>query len=209
MKIALIVLLLLPFAGYGQSKETDGIDSFMDEKVDREEVFDLSFLPIKDNVLKYEKTIEFDSNFTKDVLYENAKLMFLNTFKNSNAVLQIDDKTIGTIAGKGSFDVIYRGVMNYKTLGTLSFTLYIKIKDMKCRIEIYDMSYKGYFVYGAFGIPSSYTPIEVPVINYYYMAKEKGKKYAFRFLAAMNDKSAAFLDDISNQMKIKPTKDNW
>lgn len=89
------------------------------------------------NPYKFTEIINVDSNISKDILYTNARLWFMNTFKDSKSVLEVDDRVNYTIAGKGNFNYEPRVFSGSEgTRGYISFSVYIFIKNGKYKYEI-------------------------------------------------------------------------
>jgi hypothetical protein len=80
----------------------------------------------------YTKVIQtIDTNRTKDILYLNAKEWFVETFKSSNDVIQLDDKENGMIQGKAKIKYSY--TTNYN--GYINFTIKIWLKNGRYKYE--------------------------------------------------------------------------
>jgi len=93
--------------------------------------------PMKDGAVFYEFV---DSSLKKEKIdvYKAAKIWFADIFKNSKSVLQVDDKELGELVGKGTFkySFIYGGVeLDY----WCQFTAKISCRKNKYRIQIYDI----------------------------------------------------------------------
>jgi hypothetical protein len=83
----------------------------------------------------------FESQNTKDVLYDLSLEWVISVFNNSNYTIRLNDKESGKIICKGSFIcIIPMGIFN-EPIGTIDFTLSIVVKDFKCKIEIFDVSH--------------------------------------------------------------------
>lgn len=82
-----------------------------------------------------------DSTATKDQLYSRAREWFARTFKSSQNVLQMDDKELGKLIGKGNFSII-PGL--YLTDSRVDFTLSIYLKDGRYKYELTDFNHVSY-----------------------------------------------------------------
>ena len=94
-----------------------------------------------DTVVTYTNVIKVDSA-TKSELYIRARDWFNNTFRNSNAVLQIQDKDAGEISGKG----VFSSLLEHRTLGInnswnqdFRFKVSVWVKEGRYKYEITDI----------------------------------------------------------------------
>lgn len=76
---------------------------------------------------------------SKSQLYNKAREWFVNTYKDANAVIQLDDKDAGKLMGKGVYKYAFANGINISQI-TLTFTVNIDIKDGKYRCRIYAFS---------------------------------------------------------------------
>lgn len=97
----------------------------------------LAQLPTKDGEIFYEKVDTITG--TKDALYIKAKGWFVNTFKDANKVIQMDDKETGQLMGKGNFPVSYTYLMQ-PVNAACNFTVKVDLKDNKYRIQLYNFN---------------------------------------------------------------------
>lgn len=90
--------------------------------------------------VSYASVVEVQGS--KSELYTKARAWFATAFKNSNYVIQMDDKEAGKIIGKGAEFGNIMDALNIVTLGTfkLNYTVYITVKDGKYRYEITDFN---------------------------------------------------------------------
>lgn len=86
----------------------------------------------------------------KDELYSKARSWFATAFKKANYVLQMDDKEAGKLIGKGTATGVLKDSWNISvTAGfTLSYTVFVTVKDGKYRYEITDFSEQDYELAG-------------------------------------------------------------
>lgn len=85
----------------------------------------------------YERTkvVDVDSVTTAEVLRAKARKWFVDTFKDANEVIQMDDAATNTIIGKGSTEFgAYAGI---------HFTISVECKHGRFRYRIYDVHHKG------------------------------------------------------------------
>lgn len=131
---ALFLLLALPGLCYAQKRANVTSSAASKAAVDAANA--VTF-PVKDNEVFYEYV---DSSFKKDQVdvYKAAKIWFADIFKNSKSVLQVDDKDLGELVGKGTFkySFIYGGIqLDY----WCQFSAKISCRKNKYRIQIYDI----------------------------------------------------------------------
>jgi hypothetical protein len=93
-----------------------------------------NILPQKDGAILYTGIIQVDSSASKSELYNRGKVWFINEFKSSNDVLQMQDKEAGILIGKGFFE-IENGVNTQ-----IWQTIKLYFKDGKYKYEITDLS---------------------------------------------------------------------
>jgi ABC-type long-subunit fatty acid transport system fused permease/ATPase subunit len=96
-------------------------------------------LPIVNGTVIYEQVVDIP-NKTKDELYKNAKLWFVNTFKSAKNVLQNDDKSDGEIIGKGNMPVYWKILLAGTQNAVCNFAVQIDCKANKYRYKIYSLS---------------------------------------------------------------------
>lgn len=126
----LVILLLLPLAGLAQKR-----------------TYTVTDLPYEiDSVthgIVYRGVIEVPGA-TADQLYTRAKAFMFRSFTNANAVIQLDDKAGGLLAGKGSLPVNLKGFA-----ATMAGNMYyetpieIRVKEGKYRYEISNLVIVG------------------------------------------------------------------
>lgn len=88
--------------------------------------------------LEYGEVIKQDS-ILKGELYKRAKLFFVNSFKNSKNIIQLDDSDSGIIVGNVE-EHFKEGDMY---ILNISYTLSIAVKDGRYKYEIKDILLKG------------------------------------------------------------------
>jgi Domain of unknown function (DUF4468) with TBP-like fold len=102
----------------------------------------LDSIPLVDGVYQYQEVVSVDSTLSKEQLYKNAKVYFMDVFTGAKDAFQYDDKKEGRIIGKGSLTVedykrffpsvtVLRWDVNYNTE--------IVCRDGKYSLRIYDI----------------------------------------------------------------------
>lgn len=146
-------------------------------------------LPMSDNKVQYE-IIDSTVTGSKDELYARAKKWFATSFRDSKSVLELDDKSAGTVLGKGYFS-FNAGGLDY----TFRTTFEVKLKDNKYRFKMFDF----------YNVDDKYDdrPVE-----FYYDRYKKGemKKHFSKVFAAFVEN----VNKISNSLtKGMATKDDF
>lgn len=93
-------------------------------------------LPVKNGRVFYEKTIQFPS-VSKQDLFLRGRMWAVNIFKDAKEVLQISDKKVGQLTGKGLF---YLFNDRYHPV---DFTFNIQYKDNKYRVQFYGFTFRS------------------------------------------------------------------
>lgn len=96
----------------------------------------ISQMPMKDGKVIYEM-IDSSVTGTPQQLQVKAKMWMANTFNDSKAVIEVDDKDAGEVVGKGN--AAWGSLPPY----TGYFTIRISCKENKYRCQIYDLFLKG------------------------------------------------------------------
>ena len=155
-KIFLLTIICLPIISFGQTV--------------------LSILPEINGVPVYSQVIVVDSSTTQVELYNRAKMWFIDHYNSAKNVLQMEDKEVGLLAGKGiipiEFDVkVPSG--NDSIIVHQYFDIYhtIKVytKKGKYKFEVTDL--KGIFNYKPIG-NFQQEPMDFPLVNNGYKAAE-------------------------------------
>jgi hypothetical protein len=94
--------------------------------------------PYKEGKIIYERIVELPET-PKDILFQGAKLWFVETFKDSRAVIKSEDKEAGEILGTGRSRFFYDRTGGYPGEKNYVFNIRVTIKDNKYRIQIYDI----------------------------------------------------------------------
>jgi hypothetical protein len=92
-----------------------------------------------DSAITFKEVVTVDS-VAKSELFSRARIWFEKTFKDSKAVISINDKETGELAGKGimHFRIAYQGRDNTMIPVTVGFRCLIQTKDGKYRYEFTD-----------------------------------------------------------------------
>jgi hypothetical protein len=203
-QILTLALTVITFASFSQSRK----DSVVKENL---------IIPTKEGVIFYEQ-VEECTDGQKD-LYLKARKWFVDTFKNANSVLQMDDKEDGKLAGKAYHTYKFYNGMSSSNVD-IDFTLNIDIKDGKYRVQFYDIFgsntnvNNGLAVLGTLGgnyraTQYATTRREVEynkVLNDYLAGKRV--KYIKKLLDGMNDQVKILFASLEKTMK-KPTSEDF
>lgn len=120
-------------------------------------------IPLKEGKAFYE-LIDSMPNVTKADLYNKSKVWFVNTFNSAKSVIQMDDKDAGVIMGKGLTGFDAGNIMTGPIKQYINYTINIKLKDNKYRMQIYD-------IYVSDGMATAYTTEQL--LKYPKMNKKK------------------------------------
>ena len=77
--------------------------------------------------ITYSEIIKVDSVNSQE-LYLRAKIWFVHSFVSAKNVIQLDEKELGRIIGKGLFDVT-TSLLTKTDAGYVEFTVEIQVKD--------------------------------------------------------------------------------
>lgn len=119
-KVLLLFAILIPTFMYGQ------------------DIVSANF-PTKDGKIYYTEVVTVDSTLSASNLYINAKRWMVSEFKSSKEVIQIDNKDLNIIIGKGFFEKGHTSaIQNPKNW----FIIKLEFKNGKYRYSIYDIVYE-------------------------------------------------------------------
>jgi hypothetical protein len=104
-------------------------------------------MPVLEGKVGIQEVVKMDS-LSKKELYQRAKLFFVNGFKSSKDVIQLDDAENGVIIGKGISTFTFWNVMANAEL-PMNITIKIEIKDGRYRYTFNQVTIKGKFEWGA------------------------------------------------------------
>ncbi len=93
--------------------------------------------PSKDGKIVYERIVDVPGT-SKDVLFKETKIWFVNTFKDSREVIKSEDKDAGEILGTGRTTIILNGTGLLNKM-ELVFNIRVSLKQDKYRIQMYDI----------------------------------------------------------------------
>lgn len=149
--------------------------------------------------------IETIAGQTKNELYMKAREWFVNTYRNANSILQLEDKESGKLMGKATYQYKFVNGINESVI-TLTFTINIDIKDGKYRCKFYDFS--GVNTNSSLLVGHS---TNVYVINYdeHYRALKEGKRetYNNQLLIGLNNQVGAIEKSFYDAMIKKANSD--
>lgn len=175
MKKVLFILLLLPCIGFGQNILLP-VDS---------ETQKVSFVSIVDV-----------NNVSQSELHNRAKVWFINSFRDSKEVIQLDDKENGILIGKGNSIITYSATLVTMT-ENISFKVVIRVKDNKYRAEITDIVLRS--EPNQFQASAISTPVEM-----YNAEKPNKNKTIQKIIAAIIDKTETTMLSIKKDMAASP-----
>lgn len=147
MRHLYILILLFPFISIAQDHDTiwnaDRTQwSLKPRKVTGENLDVLSDVKIDENGCSYFERIAKNKNASSVQLYKNGKTFMVNSFNSAKHVIQMDDKDLGIIIGKGYMNSsvpprsFFGGISNYK----IDFTMKLEFKEGRSRMQIKDIS---------------------------------------------------------------------
>ena len=184
----------------------------------KEKIIDTShyaiFPEINGDVI-YSDVIIVDSGFKKDDLYIRARSWFVDEYKSSKDVIQMEDKEAGQIIGKGLIKIDFisgKGFMTSATPVTINHTITIFVKDGKFKYEIKNIN--SFYLYQSY---ISVTPLEYS----FYLGNDRTTRYfagidraninyerSYKyFLTQVNDRFKQIVSDLKVAMS-KPIKSN-
>lgn len=97
--------------------------------------------------LKFTGVVAIDSTISKEELYTRARLWFSETFKNMNAVLDIQDKEAGELIGKGSMTFRVQKMADACYEGDIKFDIKVFVRNGRYKYEISDFIHKSVSTY--------------------------------------------------------------
>jgi len=119
-KLPFIILLLLTKFTFAQ-KDTVGLH-----------------IPYSEGSVVYERVFAANGK-SKDQLYSNAKLWFINHYNNSREILS-QDSTVGRVVGKGKETIQFKGPLSVIVPFDDRMTIQIDVKDNRYRCRMYNMT---------------------------------------------------------------------
>ncbi|MHA7822467.1 DUF4468 domain-containing protein [Chryseobacterium arthrosphaerae] len=94
--------------------------------------------------VKYSEVVKVDSILNASTLYSNAKIWFVNNFKNPKEVILLDDPDNKTLLGRGNMK--YRSkifIGSGAREGWITFDISIVCKDGRYKYEFTNFTHKG------------------------------------------------------------------
>ncbi|RYL22178.1 DUF4468 domain-containing protein [Acinetobacter piscicola] len=91
--------------------------------------------------VKFEKVYQIEG-LNQSQIYDGARQWFATTFRSANAVIQYEDKTTGSIIGKGNMQYRCSGFADCMTVTTgdrVDFTVRVDTKDGRMRVSYDDL----------------------------------------------------------------------
>jgi hypothetical protein len=100
--------------------------------------------PVQSEPAKFEKIYEIQG-LAKDQIYDGVRQWFAIAYKSADAVIQYEDKSAGTIIGKGNMAFPCTGALNCMANQNvlLTFTTRVDSKDGKMRVTYDDLMKKS------------------------------------------------------------------
>jgi hypothetical protein len=194
-RILLLSLLIFGYFGYSQDKKERPI------------------LPIDSATGKifYKGVVNVDS-VSKQELYLRAREWFVNSFKQSNSVIQMDDKESGTIIGKGNTSISVNSMFGSVEYGFIRFTVSVYIKDGKYKYSFTDFKQQDWRVGGSPNsgvIRGDLGNVEC-MYNYDCGYKMSWTRKGFnKILNDLNDTILDLISSLGKSMSSSAKKDEW
>ncbi len=161
----------------------------------------LNILPLKDGKVNYSGVVTIDS-VNKDELYNRSNLWFVDTYKSSKDVIQLDDKANGNLVGKGYFDVywMYSFVMGLDV--SIWHTVKLQFKDGKYKYEIYDFNVKYYVSSDQY---TSGHYVDEPLETW----NNSRKKNMLKLYPKIDEQVKSMISSLEKYVRTKPIIEKW
>ena len=194
MKKLLLILLCLPFIGFGQIQYSDTLYK-MELPLNKE-----------GNLIEFDEII-LVSGTSKSELYSRAREWFAVTFNSANNVIQMDDEQNGKIIGKGFSDIVIT-FFGSKTTEMLHFTLSVYVKEERYRVKMNNFFFQVYPTAGVDNL--SKMTAESTIIDMLYNKRGKPYKANKTRKEQLLIKSSQIISDLEKSMQL-PFKndDDW
>jgi len=140
-----------------------------------------------DGRVEYQEVIEVPNTSAKD-LYQNARLWFAETYKDSKEVLEMDDSDSGVLVGTG-WSTFFSTVQ-------LHLTTKIEVKEGRYRYTIYNMRVEN----PATSVSARY---EDTVANYYT------GRLSDRAKIGLLNSLQGHIDSLKEAMSSQPSSSDW
>jgi hypothetical protein len=115
--------------------------------------------------LEYSKVVNVDTTLSSKELYNRARAWFAETYRSAQDVIQMDDKEIGKIIGKGNMKYVSSVFVGSNgTKGWIRYTISIQVKDGRYKYDISNFLHEGnaFNPYGAISFGLITNSIECP-----------------------------------------------
>jgi hypothetical protein len=93
--------------------------------------------------ITYTAVVYVDSTISKEELFIRARSWFTSAFKDSKAVLEVQDKESGELIGKGNFHFSASKMSYMYYSGRIEFSIKVLLKDGRYKYEISDFYHNG------------------------------------------------------------------
>ncbi len=104
----------------------------------------LIFFAQEKKIINYSEVIKVDSTRNAENLYAQAKMFFVDAFKDSKAVIQLEDPVNKTIIGEGSIPYRSRYLIGSgTTVGKITFRISIACKDGRYKYDVGNFNHEG------------------------------------------------------------------
>jgi hypothetical protein len=170
----------------------------------------ISIITYAQEKLTFSEVVTVDST-TKDQLFDKGREWFVDNFKDSKNVLEVNDKATGELLGKGSIKYSPDVSAAAAVTGWITFSIKIKVKDGKYKYEIGDFVHeanKGGSCSVSFGEIT--TTVEAPELHYGFMCNgnQGWRNKVWNDMKAKIDLTAkSFIASLNKKMNTKADKD--
>jgi len=160
--------------------------------------------------LTFEEVVQVPE-LTSNEIYELARMWFVESFTNANNVLQINDKELGQLVGKGLF--FYKSATfggSAPVNGDISFIIKILCKDGRYKYIITDFTHAGTNTPNtkaySFGIitEDKNTPVEIPG-----MFKNWNQKQWTKMQNECKTTAKTLIKTLKSNISKENLQDNW
>lgn len=133
-------------------------------------------VPTSEPMTSYQRIVDVP-NVKQDMVYEGARQWVAKNFKSANSVIQYQDKTVGSIIGKGNMPYQCSGINCASGIKpSLEFTFKVDAKDNRARVTFDDLNVH---------YPAGYSALMGPVAeSNYQIYKDEDKAKAKSVLDA-------------------------
>lgn len=161
----------------------------------------LDVLPVQGGKVTYIEVIQVDS-VTKDQLFERAKRWFVDTYKSSQDVIQLEDKENGEIIGKGVLSSSWQSTAISLQPVDIWHTVTIQAKDNRYRYIITDLQI-SYTVDAT--QYTQRTEVDLPFEEWNVRRKANAKKYYL----VLDEQMQSIIKSINEAMTKDVVSDDW